>query len=61
MSEYFPGPISLTGRLKIELDLSYYATESDLKSATGVDTSNFAKKIDLANRKSNTENQTLIN
>ena len=44
MSEYFPGPISLTGRLKIELDLSYYATESDLKSATGVDTSNFAKK-----------------
>ena len=30
----------------------FYATKSDLKNATGVDTSGFAKKIDLANLKS---------
>ena len=34
-------------------DLSNYATKSDLKSATGVDTSKFDKKGDLANLKSN--------
>ena len=37
---------------KVELDLSYYVTKADLKSATGVDTSKFAKKVDLANLKS---------
>ena len=30
--------------MKVELDLSNYATKSDLKNATGVDTSKFAKK-----------------
>ena len=30
-----------------------YATKADLKNATGVDTSKFAKKVDLANLKSN--------
>ena len=38
---------------KFELDLSNYATRIDLKNATGVDTSSFAKKVDLANLKSN--------
>ena len=32
--------------------MSNYATKSDLKNATGVDTSVFAKRIDLANPKS---------
>ena len=32
--------------------MSNYATKRDLKNATGVDTSVFAKRIDLANPKS---------
>ena len=37
MSEYFPEPKPLGGRMKFELDLFNYATKSDLKNATGVD------------------------
>ena len=33
MSEYFPEPKSLGGRVKVELDLSNYATKADLKSS----------------------------
>ena len=40
--------------MKVELDLCNYATKSDLKNATGVDTSDFSKKkIVLATLKSN--------
>ena len=38
--------------MKVELDLSNHVTKSDLKNATGVDTSSFAKKIDSPNSKS---------
>ena len=38
--------------MKVELDLSNYATKSDLKGATGIDTSKFVKKVDLSNLKS---------
>ena len=38
MSEYFPEPKSLGGRVKVELDLSNYKTKADLKNATCVDT-----------------------
>ena len=38
--------------MKPELDLSNYATKSDLKNAKGFDTTAFAKKTDLANLKS---------
>ena len=38
--------------VKVELDLSNYATKADLKNATGVDTFEFAKKVDLASLKS---------
>ena len=31
-------------RIELELDLSNYATKSDLKNTTGFDTSDFAKK-----------------
>ena len=51
MSEYFPKPKSLGERVKVELDLSSYATKTDFKNATRVDTSSFAKKTDLANLK----------
>ena len=55
MSEYFPEPKSLGGRVKVELDLFNYATKTDLKDATGVDTSSFTKKVDLANLKSDVD------
>ena len=41
MSKYFPQPKSL-GKVKLELDLSNYATKTDLKSATGINASSFA-------------------
>ena len=52
MSEYFPEPKYLAERVKVELDMSSYATEADLIDAAGVDTSKFAQKNDLANLKS---------
>ena len=48
-------PKSLGGRVKVELDLFNYATKTDLKNATGVDTSKFAEKVDLANLKSDVD------
>ena len=54
MSEYFPEPKSSGGRVKVELDLSNYATKAGLKNATGVDTS-FAKRVDLTSLKSNVD------
>ena len=38
--------------MKIEIDFSNFATKLDLKNATGVDTSQFAEKVDLASSKS---------
>ena len=35
MSEYFPKPKSLGANMKVELDLSNYATKADFKNATG--------------------------
>ena len=55
MSEYFPEPKLVGEKVKVELDLSNYATKTDLKNATGIDTSSFAKKVDLANLKSNVD------
>ena len=52
MSEIFPKPKFFREKVKIELDLSNYATRADLKNAIAVDASNFAKKVDLANLKS---------
>ena len=37
--------------MKIELDLSNYATKPSLKDVTGADTLKFAKKVDLVNLK----------
>ena len=42
-------------KIDVELNLAYYATDSDLKNATGVDTSKFSKNIDLASLKSDTD------
>ena len=45
MREYFLKPNSLGANVKVELDLSNYVTKANLKKATGVDTSSFAKKL----------------
>ena len=49
---YFPPYSPSKNKTEVELDLSNYATKSELKNVTGVDTSQFAKKDDLANLKS---------
>ena len=55
MSEYFSKPKPWGGRVKVELDLYKYSTKADLNNVTGVNTSDFAKKTDLANLKSDVD------
>ena len=55
MSEYFAKPWSLGANVKIELYLSNYATKADFQNAAGVDTSDFSKKNDLSNWKSDVD------
>ena len=55
MSEYFLEPKNLGVRVKVKLGLFKYTTKADLKNATGVDTSEFAKKVDLASLKFNVD------
>ena len=40
---YFPE--SLGGKVKVELGFSNYATKTDLKNVTGIDTASFNKKL----------------
>ena len=52
MSQYFPKPFrSFWGNINVEVDLSSYATKTDLKNVTHVDTSSFALKTNLASSK----------
>ena len=52
MSHYFPKPYERSSRnIKIEFDLSNYATKADLKGAADIDTSNLAANSDLASLK----------
>ena len=51
----FREPKYLEANVKVELDLSNYVTKADLKNAAGVDTSDFAKKTDLASLKSDVD------
>ena len=52
MSEYFPKPFkSFERNINVQVDLSNYATKTDLKNVTHVDTSSFALKANLANLK----------
>ena len=55
-TEYFVKPNSLGANVKVELDLSNYATKIDFKNATGTDTLDFAKKPDSANLKFDLDN-----
>ena len=52
MSQYIPKPFkSLGGNINVKTDLSNYATKTDLKNVTHVDTSSFALKTNLVNLK----------
>ena len=52
MSQYFPKPFrSFGGNINVKVDLSNYATKTDLKNVTHVDTSSFALKANLASLK----------
>ena len=52
MSQYFTKPFrSFGGNINVKVDLSNYATKTDLKNVTHVDTSSFALKTNLANLK----------
>ena len=45
---YYPPYKSSSNNIKVELDLSNYATKTDLKNITHVDVSSFASKSNLA-------------
>ena len=49
MSQYFPKPFGR--KIDVNVDLSNYATKTDLKNISHIDTSNFALKINLASLK----------
>ena len=52
MSNFFPKPYKTFGKdIKVKVDLSNYATKTDLKNVAHVDTSSFALKSNLANLK----------
>ena len=53
--KYFPKPSnSHFGEIiKVKIDLSNYATKTDIKNISHVDTSSFALKTNLANLKKN--------
>ena len=52
MSHYFPKSFRSFGRnINVKVDLSNYATKTDLKNVTHVDTSSFALKTNLASLK----------
>ena len=51
MSQYFPPYRSSARNIKVELNLSNYATKTDLKNVTHIEVSSFASKTNLANLK----------
>ena len=50
-NKFFPPYRISRGDIKVELDLSNYATKTDLKNVTHVDVSSFASKANLARLK----------
>ena len=53
MSQYFPKPFNshFGDSIKVKTDLSNYATKTDIKNTSHVDTTSFALKKKLANLK----------
>ena len=56
MSQYFPEPDEPFGRdINVKVDLSNYATKTDLKNISHIDVSSYALKSNLASRKSDVD------
>ena len=54
MSQYFPKPYEpFGGNIKVKVDLSDYATKTDIKNISHIYISSFALKTKLANLKPN--------
>ena len=52
IGQYFPKPYEpFGGDINVKVDLSNYATKTDIKNISHVDTSSFALKTNLANLK----------
>ena len=52
MSQYFPEPFkSFGGNINVKVHLSNYATKTDLKNVSHVDTSSFVIKTNLVSLK----------
>ena len=52
MNQYFPKPNEpFGGYINVKVDLSSYATKTDLKDATGIDISKIAAKSGLSSLK----------
>ena len=48
MTTYYPPYKSASNNIKVELDLTNYATKTDLKNITQTDVSSFASKTNFA-------------
>ena len=56
MSQYFPKPSKpFGGDINVKVDLSSYATKSDIKNISHVDTSSFTLKTNLASLKTDVD------
>ena len=60
MSQYFPTPLSHEENIKVEIDLSNYATKKDI-NITHVDTSNFASKTNISSSKTEVDKLDIAN
>ena len=56
MSQYFQPYNNSSENIKVELDLSNYATKKDVKDITHVDTSSYVLKTNLATSKTEVDN-----
>ena len=58
MSKFYPEPYEpFGGGINVTVDFSNYATKTDLKNVTHVDTSSFALKTNLATLKTEVDKQ----
>ena len=61
MSQYCPKPYEpFGGDINVKVDLSNYATKTDLKNVSHVDVSSFALKPNLANLKTEVDKLDIV-
>ena len=60
MSQYFPAPLLDYKIIKVNIDLSNYATKKDINDITHVDTSNFALKTNLSSLKTEVDRLAIV-